>query len=491
QPGGGGPGRGFGRGGFPGFGPSPEEVAAEAARKEAEKIEGQKAMLARAVLVRRLAQYNQAVLATRQAQKPKAVVSLYNMLAALKPGTPVDEMVLNAERSLLFGQLDEAARKGIGLLPQITKTMVDQDKALAAAAYKGSERFGIAWVPIGSASQLRQAGKAEVYVAELPFVLPDNSVLKGKKAGAAGMYANALLPDVVDGMARDVLASAGLKPLENTPVAGGPTTGPAAGGPGALARSDRPTGPLVLGSGGTAPAPGDPVNGNPPVALPTLPGEAGPASPTLPGSPAAPAAPVATTSIEATVTLRGAAFCVAPGVMATLARHVQGASSIKVVDTEDAVATAEVLAVDEASGLALLKLTGGNYKPMPLGDALKPGAVHVACFAKAALFNPDLDVLKGDVVSGGAGKPFVLRTSQHPRSAGAPVFDDHGKVVGIVSAGRDDPTNALGILPVDGLRKLLAEKVGPQAVSAVTTSVDPDDAVGEMTAVRRETKGAQ
>jgi tetratricopeptide (TPR) repeat protein len=464
---------GFGQqpGGFPGFGKSPEELAAEAAQAEAERIEASKAAFAKADAIRRLSQYNLAVLYTRQNLRPKAAVSLHNILSAQKPGQPIDEMVVNAQRSLVFGQLDDAGRKGLGMLQQINKTLTDVDKSLASVAYPGQERFGVAWVPVGAGSQLRQAGKAEPFVPELPFVLPDGSVLKGKKAGAAAMTTNTLLPDVARSVSGDLLASAGIKATDiaaaNQPGASAGTT-PVAGVTG---RSDRPIDRPVLSRPGGAPA--DPAT---PAATSGAPAGDG-MTPT-------PTAAVAAAPIEAAVTFRGAAFCVAPGVLITCARHVQGNATVTVTDTTDATVSAEVVAIDEAAGLALLR-TSGNFKPMRLADAVKAGPVHVACFAKASLFNPDLEVLKGDLVAA-AGKPPTLRMGTHPRSAGAPIFDEQGRVVAVVSATRDDPIGVLPTVSVDAVRKLVSEKLGDNALAAVSGGVDPEEAVGELRAVRKE-----
>ena len=102
----------------------------------------------------------------------------------------------------------------------------------------------------------------------------------------------------------------------------------------------------------------------------------------------------------------------------------------------------------------------------------------VACFAKASIFGPELDVLRGDITAA-AGKT-TLRLASHPRSAGAPLVDDKGYVLGIVSATRDDPTTALPVIPVEALRGVMNGKYAP-----ATSPVEPDEAVVEITVTRK------
>jgi hypothetical protein len=69
----------------------------------------------------------------------------------------------------------------------------------------------------------------------------------------------------------------------------------------------------------------------------------------------------------------------------------------------------------------------------------------------------------------------------HPRSAGAPLVDDHGKVVGIISATRDDLPTALPIISVEALRTVLGDKY-----TLSSTQVPPDAAVAELTVTRKQ-----
>lgn len=403
---------------------------------------------------RRLATYNLAVLFTRLNQKPRAAVLLNTHLAS-QPKIP-DEMVLNAQRSLVFGQMDDAARKGIGLLPQIQKVIAEQDKQLSLLSYPGQERFGVAWVPAGSASKARAAGVAEIYSKELPFVLPDMSVLRGKHPGDD---LNTNLPTIAADLAKYTLANGGVAlrdPPPTVSVVEPPTIAPAGA-------------PVVA-------APGD-VNGtSTPAAAPPIPDPAAVAGTTVP--PTAP--PVKTDvipEITAAVTLRGAAFCVAPGIVATCARTVEGASSIRITPVDGDPVDGELVSVDAATGVALVR-TAAKLSALPLADSSKSGRATVACFAKANLFEPQLDLLQGDLTSGG-GKAF-LRLPSHPRSAGAPVLNDEGKVIGLLSASRDDPAANLPVIPVEALLKLLRDQTAP-----VTAVPQPYQSVAEITAIRK------
>jgi S1-C subfamily serine protease/tetratricopeptide (TPR) repeat protein len=460
-----------GPGRFRGFGTSPEEQAAEAERKDTERIDASKAHFAHAENIRRLANYNLAVIYTRQGQKAKAAVSLNTILASYKSGATVDEMVLNAMKSLI-GPMDDAAKKGIGLLPVMLRTAGEQDRALAAK-YPNAERFGIGWVTMGTASQLRQAGKPELYASELPFVLPDQSVLKGKKSG--GIPTNLLLPDLAAAATNELVASAN---IGGKPILPKPIGEVATGNPPDLSRPtvriEKPT----LSSGRPPTDSSVTIGIKPPADVPgTITPPATPETPAPPVAVAPAAEPAAETQITG-VTVRGAAFCVAPGVMATCARTVAGASTMRVVATDGDTFDAELISIDEASGIALLKVPEKEFKPLPLGDKLKSGAAMVACFAKAGVFAPELDILRGTVTAT-TGKTSVSM-SAHPRSAGAPIVDDQGRVIGIISATRDDPTSALPVISVEALKGVLAGKYTPS-----TAQVPPDAAVAELTVTRK------
>lgn len=177
------------------------------------------------------------------------------------------------------------------------------------------------------------------------------------------------------------------------------------------------------------------------------------------------------------MTTRGAAFCVAPGVVVTCARLVQGATTIRITSPDADPVDGEIVTIHEASGLALVR-TSARLSPLPLAETSKSGKATIACFARAGLFGPELDLLQGDLTSGG-GKAS-LRLASHPRSAGAPVMNDDGQVVGILSASREDPAANLPVIPVDALRKLLGDQV--PAVSGVP---QPVQAVAEITVMKK------
>jgi len=371
-------------------------------------------------------------------------------------------MVLNAQRSLLLGQMDETMRKGIGLLPQMQKTIAEQDKRLVELLYASQERFGVAWLPADAGSKLRAAGKPEIYSKELPFILPDMSVLKGAKSGGDAINTNH--PEVAAQLAGQVLTEAGITLPET------PTAVASAGGDGL---------PAVPGIGRPAPRIEKPVLSNGQDPDPPAPGiAAGDPAVVPPGLPT-PGAGAAATPIEPMVTVRGAAFCVAPGVMVTCARLVQGATIVRITATDADPVDGEVISIDEASGLALVR-TSARLSPMPLADSAKSGRATVACFAKAGVFGPELDLLRGDLTVGG-GKAF-LRAATHPRSAGAPVLNEDGMVIGVLSAGRDDATANLSVIPVEAVRKLIGQDAPPAPASQ---KPQPDQAVAEITSMKK------
>jgi S1-C subfamily serine protease len=73
--------------------------------------------------------------------------------------------------------------------------------------------------------------------------------------------------------------------------------------------------------------------------------------------------------------------------------------------------------------------------------------------------------------------------SIQPRSAGSPLVDEKGKVVGILTATRDDPLGRLPVVAIDLIRKFASGKF--TAVTEAATII-PDNSVLELSATREE-----
>jgi hypothetical protein len=360
----------------------------------------------------------------RTNQKGRGMVVLNGYLAqAPKP----DEIAANAQIALL-ATLTDAEKKTIDLWPTFQKTL-EMKSAAYAALHQGQERFGMAWVPADAARKLRDAKKQPPYPVEFPFLLPDRSVLglKGQKVAT-----NELLPEAAQASVLKLLD-------DGVAVAARPDPDP-----------------------GVKPEPvvkPDPVVNTPPVA--------GVRNPPRGIDPIKPAEPVART-------VRGAAFAVADNLMITCLRLVEGARKIEVQACDGKVSSATVIESDGASGLALLKVSGDTFAPMALAETFSGPNVGVAAFMRPTVFQPELDVAAGEL-RGLGNNPF-LKMASHPRSAGSPIVDNEGRVVGVVSATRDELPDKLSIIPLAAVRQFANGKFK----AAPQTKGDPDECVAEI-----------
>ena len=397
----------------------------------------------------RLSLYNLAISHVRVNNIGRAAVMLNRNLIETKPA---DELILNAQLTLL-STLEEKQKKQIAVLPDLLKTLSNTNLALASAKHPDMTRWGLSWVSMSEAQRLRTSGQKEPFPKRLPFLLPGDIPMP--ENGQPAIALNVLFPDGAGGAAPAAyaVALAPAQPKEDTKLAADPD-------PVAISK---PQGPFKLGGGNDSPAP-----------TPSA-----PATPTIASTPT-PNLPKPDVSSPVTRTVRGAAFAIAPDLLLTAARLVTNAREIQLQDEQGKRTDAVVVAVDAQSGIALIRAPGASFKPMALADAAKPGPVGVAAFVKPSVFNPDLDVITGTLV--GPADKLALRCSTHPRSAGSPFFDEQGKVMGLITAARDDAADHLPIVTVEALRHFSEGKFTP----ATTTAGEPADSVFEMTVTRQE-----
>lgn len=348
----------------------------------------------------------------------KAALALYVYMNS-HPQQPLDDTVMAAETAMV-GKLTDEQRKA---MPGLIQSMTTRQQAWAAKSHAGQDRFGLAWLDPADVKKLRDANKAEPFPGELPFILPDGSLLpiKGDDTGP-----NPLSADVAAGKVKEMLA-----------------------------KLDEPPAPLPVKQPGDDPAvkPTETVKPNPtevavkpvdpPVKLPD------PVKVPDPEKPITPAAPMHRTS-------RGAAFAISKDVVVTWDRLVSGGKEITVTATDGMSSKATILVEDAASGLALLKVEGDTFEPLAIADAPGKGPVTVATFPKASVFQPSLETLHGDILAG--GKP-MLKMASHPRSAGAPVLDAQGRVVAMVAAERDDAPEQLPIIGAEAIARFCKDHV--------------------------------
>lgn len=406
----------------------------------------------------RLTLYDLAIAYVRVGAVGRGAVLLNRHLAETKPP---EELIINAQLALL-STLDEKQKKQIAILPDLLKTLSNANLTLASAKHAGMVRWGLSWVSSGESQQYRASGKKEPFPTKLPFLLPGDFALP--EAGQPAIAANVLFPDRGAAPAGEPIAAnpqADPKPDDAKPADAKPAE------PDAVANA-KPSGPFKLGGSGAdltaptpnqpaAPAPGGGVAGvNPPAITPS------------------------SVSSPVTRTVRGAAFAIAPDMLLTAARLVTNAREIQLQDEQGKRTDATVVAVDPQSGVALIRARGATFKPMALADAAKAGPVGVAAFVKPSVFNPDLDVITGHLI--GPADKLVLRCSVHPRSAGSPFFDENGRVLGLITAARDDSPEHLPVVTVEVIRQFAQGKFE----AASTTAGEPADSVVEMTVTRQE-----
>jgi S1-C subfamily serine protease len=152
------------------------------------------------------------------------------------------------------------------------------------------------------------------------------------------------------------------------------------------------------------------------------------------------------------------------GRIATNLHVIRGVSEVTII-TADGRETkeVEVMAVDPAHDLALLRIGRRDLTPLTLGVAaeLKPGEHVVAIGNPLGLGNTISDGLVS-AVRKLSDTSSILQISApiSPGSSGGPVFNDAGKVIGISTLIVQEGQNLNFAVPVDALKPLLDAKVG-------------------------------
>jgi Tfp pilus assembly protein PilF len=170
------------------------------------------------------------------------------------------------------------------------------------------------------------------------------------------------------------------------------------------------------------------------------------------------------------------AFAIAPNLLITSADVVAGASEIRLKSSDGTdVIQAKVDSLDEASGLALLKVEGKKLPCLALADKFPSGAISCVGFPQVALFTSGAQTIAGTLQPSGAAS-----FSQHPRLAGAPLLS-RGQVAGVELASRDDEPSAIPIATLAQIQKLIGDRAGAEGAA---TASPPSLAVLELTTTR-------
>jgi tetratricopeptide (TPR) repeat protein len=282
---------------------------------------------------------------------------------------------------------------------------------------------------------------------------------------SAKMVKSAPLPELTTTVAMDSTIPALSKPVE---IAVAPPVQPQ---PPVVVTEPQPAntdGPTTRRSRRFRRPPGDegPVEqpGQPPMNDPRPANPVPPAMPAQPVNPPAPPAevppavaenpappPVAPKKIK--LTTYAAAFSVSPDLLVTTAAAVEGSIKISLQSPNGDVVGGELVRVDPATGLALVRVIGVKLHYLDLGTP-QAGKVTCAAFADANIFAPTAELLAGTAPAPMAAWP--IRFTRHPRLAGAPLLQN-SKVVGVATGDRDSDMASYPAVPVEAIKAILGE----------------------------------
>ncbi|MCA9057270.1 MAG: trypsin-like peptidase domain-containing protein, partial [Planctomycetaceae bacterium] len=163
----------------------------------------------------------------------------------------------------------------------------------------------------------------------------------------------------------------------------------------------------------------------------------------------------------------GTGFVVtADGVLATCAHVVEGATNVE-VEMGGRRLPATVMAVDPANDLALIRVQGHGFAPLPCGDSDSlrlAESVRVIGFPLSDVLGTGVKVnsgsLAGIVDDVREGKRLHVDAPINPGNSGGPVVDGSGRVIGIASAKlAGHSVTAVGFaVPVNALRSLMTQQ---------------------------------
>ncbi len=166
----------------------------------------------------------------------------------------------------------------------------------------------------------------------------------------------------------------------------------------------------------------------------------------------------------------GTGFIVTPQGHILTNRHVveDASASYTVLLSDGKNMPAKVLYKDTANDLAILKIDGGGYKAVSLGDSgnLKLGQTVIAVGNALGEYNNSVSIgiisgLNRNITAGGSGGSVsladVIQTDAaiNPGNSGGPLFDTEGKVVGVNVATVVGSSNISFAIPVNVAKSIL------------------------------------
>jgi len=180
------------------------------------------------------------------------------------------------------------------------------------------------------------------------------------------------------------------------------------------------------------------------------------------------------------------------GMLLTTAHTVHGAQSLTVT-VSGAKRTARIIAVDQATDLAVVKIEGNSYEPAPLGSALglRVGDTVLAMRPSSGGSGSGSDTPGDKGWIGALGKEITASTgelsdllqidmTQAPQTVGGPVVDNHGAVVAIMSAFGDSGKSRDFATPIDIAREVASQLLATGRVVPVWLGVEGADLASDI-----------
>lgn len=170
-----------------------------------------------------------------------------------------------------------------------------------------------------------------------------------------------------------------------------------------------------------------------------------------------------------------AAFAVAPDLAVTSGKAIAGASAIELQTADGASFKGEVVRTDDASGLALVRFTGGSVPCLQIGLTQSPAAaMQCLGFPDIDAFTPTPQIMevKASAIAGAVAFHVA------PRLAGGPLLQN-GSVVGVEMATKHSNPARIAVVSLDVLKAFLKFNAQPG-----TPAADPASAVMQLVATK-------
>ena len=137
-------------------------------------------------------------------------------------------------------------------------------------------------------------------------------------------------------------------------------------------------------------------------------------------------------------TQRATAVAIAPDVVATVAHSFEDAQALTMTDGNGTTVNGEIIYLDQAKDLALLRLDERAGDTLTLGEPEESGAVTIATYGESGgptIKNGDiLGLVQATLDGEGPRAAIRLEAEIKPGDSGAPVIDADGQMVGLVFA---------------------------------------------------------